>query len=176
MRKSICWSVLAVGAVIAALCTLFLLVPFSSKIDFMVKGIECRNNDPSQSFEEKEIAINGIYKRFLFKNKSETFSGTFSVTGYDFTFDSHATTSLIGGNTLEHIKFTPYERYSIGSIFCKPRFEEFAILVFEPIEADYGSWEGLVICAPASNRKEAIEIAATMCADIYWINDYTEWK
>ena len=168
-----------VFVVIILLC--FCFIPIQSKIDMEIAGIQCRNNDQNEYFEEKRITIKGTYNHYLFKTGDDYFNGQFSIDGYTFTYDNSSSFYINSKNKLTNsIYYTNFNAiengddifiHFFGIISCKQNLERFLICIYDPIDSTSNNWNsenGLIICAPASNRKEAIEIAQNEMNTFNW--------
>ena len=150
-----------------------ILHEISLAVDTTVDGIQYRINDPG--YEERvTIKISGIYKESLFSDS--TFNGKIQVSNYDFTKDytvdmkfngdfSYVTYYNYGDKVTDHIKATGIVEApkALGQICTAKSFKQVMMTVFEEgVGEDNAGWNkdsGLVICAPAATRAEAVTLA-----------------
>jgi hypothetical protein len=162
--------------IVIIVCLIICIFPWRHKIDTTIQGIQCRMGDEDYS-EDVSINVKGVYKNYLIKNDS--FEGTISIDSYDFTLgvpiiptqfsDGYANLQYEGKNYLEF--------YIFGFFICTPNFDKLLIGVHEPIEGDSKSWSGengLIICAPAKNRIQAVEIAKILSRKSKWLS-HADW-
>jgi hypothetical protein len=173
---------LVIATVIVALAAVLIYyynAPISKKIDTKVVGIQYAVNSPIDEYETREITIQGTYTHYLFGNKNDLYKGTFSIEGYDCTFNRDAMLPLFprgaiefGGSPLWYPGFPGGNSCGaggiLGEIFCT-NLTEFVIALYEPIYDNTDTWNGLVICAPASNREEANKIIDRLVAPDSWL-------
>lgn len=165
---------LGVGALVLTAAVITYSVPISSNIHMSVEGIQWSNNDPNGSFVKKTIRINGVYQHYLFKSHEDRFNGSIAIEGYPYTSDKKNTLrpmtfSRCGQSDINYMDSNNKET-DFGQLYCDPNFKKFFIQVFK-LDIDGngvctgGSWDpksGTVLCAPADNRNEAIQIAKNL--------------
>ena len=162
-----------IAVVVAMIVGYFYMYPLTKSVDNTLIGIQFRYNDQIEEYEEKEITIKVTKEYFLFGkdifgDKRGFYYGTFSIEGYDFTFDMEATVSasLHGnggpdfGGVIIYSKLIgnfPSQRF-LGTIVSTENLDEFIICVNEPVGQSPSQFSGLVICAPAKDRQEAEQL------------------
>lgn len=173
--------ILFFGIVLIVSLVIYIL-PWRYRIDKTIQGVQYRLGDEEYS-EDVTITIKGVYKRYLFKD--DKFEGTLAISLYDLTselplfpitFSDGIGYVLYGGN----IKGRPVHE-PLGFISCTPDFDKLLLSVSEPIigsKRSGSSWtseNGLLICAPAENREQALNILSLLSRKSKWLNS-TEWK
>lgn len=153
-----------------------------------VAGIQFKNNDPGGYFEEKQITIQGIRKHYLFGNKSDVFNGQFSVEGYTVTsgenyfLDSIRIDKQLGGliRYFDKAAWPDLRSHTFGWLYCGDFFNEFMIVTYVPVNENAGRFDYVdgIICAPATSRAEAVEVARRVFdktgAEVW--NDWNDWN
>lgn len=146
-------------------CMIVYNFPWAQKIDTTIQGVQCRIGDADYS-EDVSIIVKGVYKQYLVKN--DIFEGTVSIDKYDSTLAIPMSTAHFhnGNASLEYITYSKAGKilniHTLGFLSCTPNFDRLFIGVYEPIDGDSKSWNGnngLIICAPANNRVEALSVA-----------------
>ncbi len=157
-------------------------------VDTNIEGIQYRINDPG--YEERvTIKISGVYKESLFQDS--TFTGKIQISNHDFTQNynadikfngdfSYVTYYNYGDKNFDHMKETGVVEIPItlGQICTSKSFKQILLTVFEEnIDASGSGWSaenGVVICAPATNRADAVKLAEKLSKGSSILNDYVK--
>lgn len=150
-------------AVVTIVCLILYVFPWQYDVDSRIQGVQFRIGDEGYS-EKVSVAIKGEYKRYLFKN--DTFEGTISIDRYPYTLEEPIIQAVFidgyASITYAGVKDGDPDMHMLGVLCCTPDFRKLLIGISEPLNADSGSWStknGLVICAPAESRAEALKNA-----------------
>ena len=157
-------------------------------VDTSVDGIQYRINDPG--YEERvTIKISGIYKESLFQDSK--FTGKIQISNHDFTQTynaeikfsgdfSYVTYYNYGDKNFDHMKKTGIVEtpITLGQICTSKSFKQILLTVFEDNMGSTGSgWNsqsGVIICAPATNRAEAVKLAEKLSKGSSILKDYVK--
>ena len=135
-------------------------IPITNRIDATYQGIQYRSNSNDNS-ENVSIYINGKYKYYFLKD--DVFEGEIVIDLYTGVKNFDSIRFFNGEGLLTYSTSEPGtpDIDFFGKIFSKPFMNEFCIMVFEPIGEQSQGWSyenGLIICAPSSNLKDAKNI------------------
>lgn len=157
---------------IIIVCLIICIFPWSYKIDTTLQGIQYRIGDEDYS-EDVIIKAKGVYKQYLIKE--DTFEGIISIDIYDFTHEVPiGPERFYDGNA----NLTYQNMHSLGFFICTPDFDKLLIGINEPIGANSSGWSsknGLIICAPADNREQGLEITKVLSTKSKWLSQ-SKWS
>lgn len=160
------WQII-IGWVVPILLILILLIftiPFP--INRTVSALEINMADSSVATEHT-ITVKGHYYINLFT--SDIFSGSLTVSGYDYADGSYPMEDLRVTSDV-HIDYVIDEtnpditqrRYAFGMLYSDAFFSDMMIAVFEhegPSSVGFGTADATVIVANAADRESALKIA-----------------
>ncbi|MCL2149364.1 MAG: hypothetical protein FWH51_00260, partial [Dehalococcoidia bacterium] len=135
--------------------------PISKDIEITLTGVQFRMNGDPDDDRIIEIAIKGEFRRYLFGNQSSDYRGRFSIEGYDYTDYGHnAWIAWLPPNPASPLVFLSGETIKhLGWIICTTSLDTLIISVYEGHNTDIWNQDhGLIICAPANNRADAMVI------------------
>ncbi|MGL4335873.1 MAG: hypothetical protein ACRCST_03190 [Turicibacter sp.] len=159
---------------------LLYMIPYTETIDVSLDGMQCRIGEDICE-EQKTVIISGKFKRYLFK--ADHFKGIIQVSGYDFKHIDNLVEFYVddGYGYINYIGFTDGypEIEFLGTLLFAPHFKEVLVLISEPVyDSDSKSWsaeDGLYVSAPATNKADALEIAAKLSQNSQWLS-IAQWK
>lgn len=144
---------------IFVIITLSVLYFYPKKLNREYSAVMYRIGDSNYA-ENTRILIDGYLSKGIFKG--DRFQGTMTVgdkqfTKIDMRFDS------LGRSQLSYFDEGMGDYISYGTLYTKNKMKELSISVYEDDRSNKGgkSWsssDGLLICAPANNRDEAVKL------------------
>lgn len=156
------------------------ILPWTHNIDTAINGIESRLGNSEQD-KDIVININGIYKKYLFKENY--FEGVIWISNYNNIWDKDRGRLVFEGNSARVGQMIinnegGFDDYYFGELFINNNFEEVLFLVAEDSDGGKG-WnggDGLYITAPVKNKEESIELAKKLSKSSKWLSSGTlEW-
>lgn len=148
---------LIIAAVIVAVLAVCVL-PWRHRIDCTLQGIQCRLGD-ADYIENRTVYIKGVYSNYLFRD--DKFNGKIEVEGYEYTSGVDVALFFVGNAAGISIYDDTVKEHRYMSMYTTPTFSKLVLLVFE-LEGMGSSWSGengLIIAAPATDRKQAVNVA-----------------
>ncbi len=188
LKKRELIALIVIVAIFVAVGLFIILHEISLAVDTTIDGIQYRINDPG--YEERvKIRISGIYKESLFQDS--TFKGKIQISNYDFTQSytasivfngdfSYVTYYNYGEKNSDHMKKTGIvdTPITLGQICTSKSFKQVLMTVFEEnVDGSGSGWDsgsGIIICAPATTRAEAVKLAEKLSKGSSILNDYVK--
>lgn len=159
------------AVIIAVLAVCFL--PWRHKIDRTLQGVQCRLGD-ADYIENRTVYVNGVYSNYLFRD--DKFSGKIEVEGYDYTSGADVALVFYDNNANIGIYDDIVKEYRHMVMYTNPTFSKLMLLVHESTGTGSG-WSGengLFISAPASDRKQAVNVAKNLVIRDNWLSNVPE--